>query len=383
MIMKIAPDTRLSALANRAFLRRSVRFLSGQGIDQFIDLGSGIPTVGNVHEIAQKVIPQARTVYVDMDAVAVAHSRTILKGDPNTAVNEENFLNLESLLKKIDKTALIDLKKTVGVLLVSVMHFVPDDAMAHAFLKTLHSILPELLPRAPDLTQEAVQGKTIHNEFRLLRKNGTQQDILLRAVRTAIPGEEVLTGFVTDVTGRLKAENELRLSEACYRTLAETAQALIIIFDPDDRIEFINDFAANYANLPPEEIIGKPRSSFFHGQTNERMKHALDQAFERVTSKYAESKFVFPSGSIWLSFSVVPLRKNAGQIDLVIVVSPDITDIKNYQQDLEKSKKELENRVKERTASLEASQEQSRRLVRQIIGTQEEERCRVSRELHD
>src|SRR5947209_8354223 len=72
--------------SNRAFLRRSVRYLAAQGITQFLDIGSGIPTVGNVHQAAQQAHPQARVVYVDNDPVAVAHSRAILAEEKHTAV---------------------------------------------------------------------------------------------------------------------------------------------------------------------------------------------------------------------------------------------------------------------------------------------------------
>lgn len=141
MILKIAPDARLGALANRAFLRRVIRFLSMQGITQFIDFGSGIPTMGNVHEIAQKLNPEARTIYVDFDPIAVIHSNSILNGDPNTAVIEENFLNAETLFNKIKQTSLIDMNKPVGVLLISVMHFVPDDEIAYGLIRSLHSFI--------------------------------------------------------------------------------------------------------------------------------------------------------------------------------------------------------------------------------------------------
>jgi len=141
MILKIAPDSRLGALANRAFLRRIVRYLSQQGITQFIDFGSGIPTVGNVHEIAQNMNPNAHTVYVDFDPVAVIHSNSILKGDPITAVVEEDFLNIDTLFQKIKLTKLIDFNKPVGVLLISVMHFVPDDEKAYGLLRSIYSLI--------------------------------------------------------------------------------------------------------------------------------------------------------------------------------------------------------------------------------------------------
>ena len=85
-VLEAWPDMPRAAQANRAFLRRAVRFLAERGVRQFLDIGSGIPTVGNVHEVAQAAAPDARVVYVDTDPVAVAHSRAILAGDAQTAV---------------------------------------------------------------------------------------------------------------------------------------------------------------------------------------------------------------------------------------------------------------------------------------------------------
>src|SRR5688572_25790244 len=82
----IAPNGRRAARLNRAFLRRAVRFCVARGVRQFLDIGSGIPTLGNVHEVARAAAPDARVVYVDLDPVAVAHSRAILAGDERTGV---------------------------------------------------------------------------------------------------------------------------------------------------------------------------------------------------------------------------------------------------------------------------------------------------------
>jgi hypothetical protein len=79
-IAAVEPSMRAIARANRAFLGRAVRFLAAAGIRQFLDLGSGIPTQGNVHEIAQQADPAARVAYVDIDPVAVAHSKALLEG---------------------------------------------------------------------------------------------------------------------------------------------------------------------------------------------------------------------------------------------------------------------------------------------------------------
>lgn len=118
------PDTRLMAQENRAFLRRAVRHLAGLGVRQFLDLGSGIPTAGNVHEIAQREVPGARVVYVDIDPVAVAHSRLILAGNPDAAIIHGDLLRPDDILSHPDLLAMIDLDEPVAVLLVAVLHFV-------------------------------------------------------------------------------------------------------------------------------------------------------------------------------------------------------------------------------------------------------------------
>lgn len=114
--------------ANRAFLHRSVKYLIEQGISQFLDLGSGIPTVGNVHEIAQAVRPDARVVYVDIDPVAVAQSRSILAGSTSCEVVEADLCDVTAVLSNPRTTRLLDLSRPVGLLAVAVLHFVPDDA---------------------------------------------------------------------------------------------------------------------------------------------------------------------------------------------------------------------------------------------------------------
>jgi hypothetical protein len=114
--------------ANRGFLRRAVEFLAGAGIRQFLDLGSGIPTVGNVHEVAQRAAPEARVVYVDNDPVAVEHSRLILAGDRQTAVVQADLRDPVSVLTDPAVRGLLDLDRPVAVLMVAVLHFVSDEA---------------------------------------------------------------------------------------------------------------------------------------------------------------------------------------------------------------------------------------------------------------
>jgi hypothetical protein len=114
------------AHANRAFVGRSVRWLVGAGIRQFLDIGSGIPTLGNVHEVAQQAAPDSRVVYVDIDPVAVAHSQALLAGNDLAGVIQADLRHPSDILSHPDVLALLDFSQPVAVLLNAVMHFLPD-----------------------------------------------------------------------------------------------------------------------------------------------------------------------------------------------------------------------------------------------------------------
>ena len=120
------PETPYMCRANRAFLRRAVTHLAAAGIDQFLDLGSGIPAAGNVHEVAQAVRPGARTVYVDCDAVAYAHGRALLRDEPQAVYLQEDLRDPASVLGSPQLTDFLDLARPVAVLLLMTLHFVPD-----------------------------------------------------------------------------------------------------------------------------------------------------------------------------------------------------------------------------------------------------------------
>ena len=104
----VLPELPAIAQANRAFLGRAVRAAATAGLTQFLDLGSGIPTVGNVHEVAREIRPAARVAYVDIDPVAVLHSRSILAGDHRTAVLQADLRDAKRILADPDIQALID-----------------------------------------------------------------------------------------------------------------------------------------------------------------------------------------------------------------------------------------------------------------------------------
>ena len=130
-IIALDPNFRTAVRANRAFLGRAVRFLAGQaGIRQFLDIGSGIPTENNVHQVAQDIAPGSRVVYADNDDVAVAHSRLILQDNPNAAIIQADLREPGKILADPETQLLLDFSQPVAVLLVAVLHFVPDDAEA-------------------------------------------------------------------------------------------------------------------------------------------------------------------------------------------------------------------------------------------------------------
>jgi SAM-dependent methyltransferase len=120
------PDLPLIQRANRAFLRRVVTMLISSGVRQFLDLGSGIPTVGSVHEIAQGAAPESRVMYVDVDTVAIAHSQAILADNPLADAVRGDLRDADEILAHPRVVELIDFTRPVAVLMVAVLHFVPD-----------------------------------------------------------------------------------------------------------------------------------------------------------------------------------------------------------------------------------------------------------------
>jgi hypothetical protein len=141
-IVELLPDARQVARSNREFLVRAVRHLAGQGITQFLDLGSGIPTAGNVHEVAQVVNPLARVVYVDHDPVAVAHSELILAGNERATIVDGDMTDPDEVLAAPAVHRLIDFSRPVGVLLVAVLHFVPEDKDPAGIVRRYVDALP-------------------------------------------------------------------------------------------------------------------------------------------------------------------------------------------------------------------------------------------------
>jgi S-adenosyl methyltransferase len=142
-IAQALPNVRASFRWNRAFLGRAVRYLvTERGIGQFIDIGTGLPTVGNVHEVAQRAAPGARVVYVDNDPVVLAHGRHLLHGVPGTTILEHDLRRTKDILDDPELRELIDFGAPVAVLLVAILHFIPDADDPAAVIKKLLAPFP-------------------------------------------------------------------------------------------------------------------------------------------------------------------------------------------------------------------------------------------------
>ncbi|MEV3987727.1 SAM-dependent methyltransferase [Streptomyces sp. NPDC049837] len=173
--MEFMPGLPKIMQANRAFMRRAVRYAVGEGVTQFLDIGSGIPTFGNVHEVAQAASPEARVVYVDHDPVAVAHSAAVLEGNANAGVVAADLRKPQDILTAPETGALLDLDRPVALLLVAVLHFVQDTDEPHRALAELRDalapgsllVLTHASYEGVPLPQERVSGTVgVYNDIR-------------------------------------------------------------------------------------------------------------------------------------------------------------------------------------------------------------------------
>lgn len=136
------PGVRAAARANRDFLRRVVRYLVSQGIDQFLDLGSGVPTAGSVHEIAQAVNPSARVVYVDAEPVVVHASEALLAGNATAEILHADIRHAEAVLSSLAVESLLDLTRPLGLMMVSVLQYIPDSDHPERLVARYRRVLP-------------------------------------------------------------------------------------------------------------------------------------------------------------------------------------------------------------------------------------------------
>jgi hypothetical protein len=143
-VLAIVPEMRMAARMNRAFLGRAVRHAAASGIVQFLDIGTGIPTAGNTHEVAQQVNPRARVAYVDNDPIVLSHARALMAGPGHgeTHVVQADLREPGRILDDRTVRRIIDFGEPVALVLAAILHFIPDEDGPHAIVEQLLKPLP-------------------------------------------------------------------------------------------------------------------------------------------------------------------------------------------------------------------------------------------------
>src|ERR1700761_7249634 len=144
-ILRRSPAAHIAARENRGFLGRAVRYLAAEaGITQFLDIGSGLPSVGNVHEVAQDVLPAAHVVYVDNDPIVLAHARALLASKPEgkCAYIHADLRDPDYILRHPATRETLDFGQPIGLILCAVLHFVPDEDGPGPVMRRLVGALP-------------------------------------------------------------------------------------------------------------------------------------------------------------------------------------------------------------------------------------------------
>lgn len=210
--MEFMPGLPKIMQANRAFMRRAVRYAVAEGVTQFLDIGSGIPTFGNVHEIAQAASSEARVVYVDHDPVAVAHSQAVLAGTERTGVVAADLRKPQDILTAPEVVQGLDLSRPVALMLVAVLHFLEDsddpyaavaqlcDALAPGSLLILTHASYEGIP----LSEEVASGTVgVYREIRnpLVMRDAEQIRRFFDGFALIEPGLVSMPDWRPDTTG--------------------------------------------------------------------------------------------------------------------------------------------------------------------------------------
>jgi hypothetical protein len=172
-VITFVPDIVNSARANRAFLGRAVRFLVGEaGIRQFLDVGTGIPTANNTHEVAQAVAPECRIVYVDNDPVVLVHARALLTSTPEGATDyiEADARDPDAILRAAART--LDFDQPVAVMMLGILNHIIDDGEAHAVVNRLLDAVPAGSYLVIGHPTEEVHGEKMAESMRLWNERG-------------------------------------------------------------------------------------------------------------------------------------------------------------------------------------------------------------------
>jgi hypothetical protein len=173
-LLRVQPNVADMARRNRAFLQRVVRYLVGEGVRQFLDLGSGIPTVGNVHEVAQQAAPGTKVVYVDYEEVAVAHSQLLLRDNKDADIVFADVTHPADVLAAPATRRLLDFGRPIAILAVTLGHYIPPEADPVGMFATYRdAVVPDSYLALTHLTNdfEAINGEEIIETMKSTRDN--------------------------------------------------------------------------------------------------------------------------------------------------------------------------------------------------------------------
>ena len=188
-LMEVAPVIRVAAPASRAFLGRAVRYLADEaGIRQFLDIGTGLPTAGNTHEVAQSVAPDCRIVYVDNDPVVLSHARALLTSDPAGVTSYIDADARDPGKIVMEAGATLDFREPVAIMMIDLLNFIDDDEAVGSILSRLTAAVPSgsylaVMHPASDLDQALLEAERRWN--------------LLAAQRVRLRSREDMTRFLT------------------------------------------------------------------------------------------------------------------------------------------------------------------------------------------
>ena len=202
-LFKMSPENRDVPRANRRFLDRAVRFAAGQGVRQFLDLGAGLPSQGNVHEVAKQAREDARIIYVDNDPVVVTHAKALLAiDDSTTAVVQGDIRDVGKIFADPEVGRLIDFSQPVATLFVSVLHGIPDNDDPWGIVRAFASrIAPGSYLILSHLTRDGHQADLVRQKEEVFAKSNTPFSYRSRAdILRFFEGFELVEPGLTFVT---------------------------------------------------------------------------------------------------------------------------------------------------------------------------------------
>jgi hypothetical protein len=223
-VLKHSPYVPTAARENRAFLGRVVRYLAAEaGVTQFLDIGTGLPTTNNVHEVAQRVAPSSRVVYVDNDPLVLAHARALLTSAPEgrTAYIQADFRDPDAILSDPATRDVLDFSKPVALMLVAILHFTPDEYRPAELVASLLDALPSgSYLAASHLTTEYDKDATSAGQ-QVMRSAGIAMQkrdssdfakLAFTGLELVPPGVVLVSEWRPDATGPVPAPHEVN----CY-----------------------------------------------------------------------------------------------------------------------------------------------------------------------